>query len=199
MPPLDPTPAVAYAAATPLPDPSHASPPSRPSLSTSPDRAARLQRMDSVLARLEIMLDDFSRRLAAQVLPPELFLDRFERATQALWRLTAVHKSLETLSANPLATVPPSLATDVDQIISDLRSADPGSADAPVRSSSPSTQVADLDSVRASSPSTQAASPETASLTSAPDTSSDTSSDPSSDPSQISNPGYALDSSRYKI
>ena len=124
MPPFDSTPAVAYAAATPLPDPSHLSNPSQP----SPERAARLQRMDAVLARLESMLDEFTLRLKSQVLPPELFLDRFERSTQALWRLTAVHKSLEALTANPLAPIPASLATEVGQIRSDIRSADVSSA-----------------------------------------------------------------------
>src|SRR5512146_1724401 len=84
-----------------------------------PDRAARLAEMCAIADDLLIHLGQFVARLT-DTLPPDIYMNRLERSTMGLWRLTAVHKSLEQLALNPKAPISPTLSTEFDSIGSDI-------------------------------------------------------------------------------
>ena len=158
----DPTPAIAYGLYS--EEPIHAPggalimPDLPPEART---RQARLARLKESSSWAEIILLDWFKRLAVFGVSAGFDIDRFERATQSLWRLTAIAKSIEALENNPNAPISPALQSEVDSIMDHTlgaRASTPaeptstqpatrieeitGSADAPVRNPLTSTNPA---------------------------------------------------------
>ena len=114
----DPTPAIAYGlyTAEPIRAPGGAliMPDLPPEART---RQARLERLKESSSWAEIILLDWFKRLAVFGVSAGFDIDRFERATQSLWRLTAVAKSIFALEDNPNRPIPAELQSEVDSIM----------------------------------------------------------------------------------
>ena len=85
-------------------------------------RKAKLARLTESSSWAEIVLQDWFRRLAVFGVSASFDIDRFERATMVLWRLTAVAKSIFALEDNPNTPIPPSLEPAVNTLVSDASS-----------------------------------------------------------------------------
>ena len=122
--PSDPTPAIAYGLYSQEPIRTPGGGLTMPPLPEDAcTREASLKRLSYVAARAEIILVDWIDRLAVFGVSASFDMDRFERATMALWRLTAIRKSLNALEDNPNATIPPGFEPEVHSILASVSSA----------------------------------------------------------------------------
>ena len=72
-------------------------------------REASDDRLNYVSARAELILVNWVDRLAVFGVSAPMDIDRFERATMSLWRLTAIRKSINALQDSPGSPPDPSL------------------------------------------------------------------------------------------
>ena len=86
------------------------------------ERKAKLARLSESSSWAEIVLLDWFKRIAVFGVSASFDIERFERATQSLWRLTAVAKSIFALEDNPNIPIPTTLEPEVNGILSDASS-----------------------------------------------------------------------------
>ena len=110
-------------------------------------RAASYERQNYIVCRCELILVDWIDRFAVNGVTAQFDLDRFERATMILWRLTSIRKSLDAKAADPNSPDAPNSAkldVELHAAMTDLATlgSPTGSADAPVRNSANANQPA---------------------------------------------------------
>ena len=174
-PPSDQTPAIAYGLYTEEPIRTPGGGLIMPDLPPEArERKAKLARLSESSSWAEIVLLDWFKRIAVFGVSASFDIERFERATQSLWRLTAIAKSIFALEDNPNRPIPAELQSEVDSILDSAgsplgaRASTPteatsnppatassltGSADAPVRNPQPTTDPA-IDSTNSLGPQT---------------------------------------------
>ena len=81
------------------------------------ERKAKLARLSESSSWAEIVLLDWFKRIAVFGVSASFDIERFERATQSLWRLTAVAKSIFALEDNPNRPISPALESKVDDLL----------------------------------------------------------------------------------
>ena len=81
------------------------------------ERKAKLARLSESSSWAEIVLLDWFKRIAVFGVSASFDIERFERATQSLWRLTAVAKSIFALEDNPTRPISPALESEVDDLL----------------------------------------------------------------------------------
>ena len=120
-PPSDQTPAIAYGiySQEPVRTPGGGlTMPPMPSEALTAE--AELDRLRRASARAQTILVDWFDRLSVFGVSAQFDIDRFERAVQALWRLTAIAKSIKALVADPSQSLPPELEPNLNAALSDI-------------------------------------------------------------------------------
>ena len=104
------------------------------------ERKAKLARLSESSSWAEIVLLDWFKRIAVFGVSASFDIERFERATQSLWRLTAVAKSIFALEDNPNRTISPALESEVDDLLKSSATFQPA-PDSPSPQTAPSAEA----------------------------------------------------------